>query len=302
VDLISRVRELDRVHGRMMILLMSGAVPADALGGLALCGADDFLAKPYSPAEFVSRVKALFQRHSSLGERSTEITGTSAAPGGGATPPPQSAATVEVLAFGVARMLGEANLISPGYAARMSRYVRTVAAAVSADGEYRRLRDDGYVGMLASTAALHDLGLLALSHNILMKPTRLDADEVTVVQTHPTVGCEVLTDIASRYPELFAHLSLAGELVRHHHERWDGNGYPDQLAGADIPLSARLVAIAAVYDALRSRRPYRPPLSHARAVKLIVTESTGQFDPTLLAAFAVVAPRFDQIFQNPNGT
>jgi HD-GYP domain-containing protein (c-di-GMP phosphodiesterase class II) len=86
-------------------------------------------------------------------------------------------------------------------------------------------------------------------------------------------------------------------VARAHHERWDGNGYPDGLAGDEIPLSARIVAIVAVYEALRARRPHRPPLSHAQAVRLISQDSQGQFDPTLLASFVTVATRFDQIHQ-----
>ena len=90
---------------------------------------------------------------------------------------------------------------------------------------------------------------------------------------------------------------MAAEVARGHHERWDGTGYPDMLAGTEIPLAARVVAIASVYDALRSRRPHRPPLPHARAVKIIAAECAGQFDPALLAAFTASSQRFELIFQ-----
>ena len=96
---------------------------------------------------------------------------------------------------------------------------------------------------------------------------------------------------------LTAGLALAAPTARHHHERWDGSGYPDGLAGDAIPLGARVVGLVAVYDALRCRRPYRPALSHPRAVRLITTECEGQFDPTLLAAFTAAADQFDRIFQ-----
>ena len=106
----------------------------------------------------------------------------------------------------------------------------------------------------------------------------------------------MLQAVAGKFAADLPSLPLAMEVARGHHERWDGSGYPDMLAGSDIPLSARVVAVAAVYEALRSRRPHRPALSHARAVKMITTECPGQFDPALLSAFILAAPRFEQIF------
>jgi HD-GYP domain-containing protein (c-di-GMP phosphodiesterase class II) len=103
--------------------------------------------------------------------------------------------------------------------------------------------------------------------------------------------------VAGKFAADLPSLPMAAEVARSHHERWDGAGYPDQLAGPEIPLSARVVAVASVYEALRSRRPHRPPLSHARAVKIITTECAGQFDPALVAAFTAAAARFEQIYQ-----
>jgi len=86
-------------------------------------------------------------------------------------------------------------------------------------------------------------------------------------------------------------------VIRSHHERWDGGGYPDALAGGECPLSARVVGLASVYDALRSRRSYRPALTHARTLRMLLTESAGQFDPQLLEALATAAPRFEKVFK-----
>ena len=132
-----------------------------------------------------------------------------------------------------------------------------------------------------------------------MKPDRLDSDERNVVQAHTTLGADVVMAVAGKFAPEMPSLPLAAEVARSHHERWDGSGYPDQLSGAEIPLSARVVAVAAVYEALRSRRPHRPPLSHARALKIMTTESGGHFDPALIAAFISAAPRFEQIYDSP---
>jgi response regulator RpfG family c-di-GMP phosphodiesterase len=130
-----------------------------------------------------------------------------------------------------------------------------------------------------------------------MKPDKLDAEELSVMQAHTTVGSEVLMAVAGKLAAELPSLPLAAEVARSHHERWDGGGYPDQLAGPEIPLAARVVGLVEVYEALRVRRPHRPPLSHARAVKIIAGECPGQFDPILLAAFVAAAPRFEQIHQ-----
>ena len=90
-------------------------------------------------------------------------------------------------------------------------------------------------------------------------------------------------------------MSLAAELIRAHHERWDGTGYPERTEGTGIPLAGRVVSLASIYDSLRSRRPYRPAVTHARAVRVITCESLGRFDPTLITAFAAAGPRFEQI-------
>jgi HD-GYP domain-containing protein (c-di-GMP phosphodiesterase class II) len=219
------------------------------------------------------------------------------------TPPPQTRADQDLspadpLAYAACRLLEETGLTRPGYHARLGRYLRALAAAAPDHGEYSRLKTGRFLGMLCAVASVHDVGQLVVPTHVLMKPERLTADEHAVVQTHPVIGSQVLIDIAARLPVTLPDLTLAAEVVRHHHERWDGAGYPDGLAGAEIPLAARAVAVASVYEALRSRRPHRPALGHARAVRQITAESPGQFDPTLVTAFAAVAARFDEVFQS----
>ena len=102
--------------------------------------------------------------------------------------------------------------------------------------------------------------------------------------------------MAEKFPSETGCISLAAELARCHHERWDGTGYPERLAESDIPLSARLVALASIYDSLRSRRPYRPAVTHTRAVRVLTHECIGRFDPSILNAFVAAAPRFEQIY------
>jgi response regulator RpfG family c-di-GMP phosphodiesterase len=305
-DLIGRFRAALPDPDRVKVLLVSGDIPAEALGGLTVSGADDFLSKPFAPVEFLSRVRTLLLRRANqngpagLTKAGPTVRVPAAAmvrPTAPAPPPVRPTAAAEALSFTISQLLVETNVLAEGHWGRIVRYVRALASAATDQGEHARLKDEAYLQLLAAVAPVYDAGLLAVPRNVLMKPDRLDPDERSVIQTHTTQGSEVLLAVAGKFAADLPSLPMAAEVARSHHERWDGAGYPDQLAGAEIPLSARVVAIVSVYEALRSRRPHRPPLSHARAVKIITTECAGQFDPALVAAFTAAAPRFEQIYQ-----
>jgi HD-GYP domain-containing protein (c-di-GMP phosphodiesterase class II) len=142
-----------------------------------------------------------------------------------------------------------------------------------------------------------------LPDRILLKPGKLDDDERLIMQSHTIIGAETLEHVARRHGSAVTFLRMAIDIARHHHERYDGAGYPDRLAGENIPLAARIVAIADVYDALRSRRTHRPGLSHSVALQMMSEVSPGQFDPVLLRAFQRSAEHFERIFRElPEGT
>jgi ribonuclease P protein subunit RPR2 len=124
---------------------------------------------------------------------------------------------------------------------------------------------------------LHDVGKVAIPDAILFKPRPLDREERLVMERHPEIGEQILREIE--------FLGPAKEVVRHHHERWDGHGYPDGLAGESIPIAARVFAVADALDALTTTRPYRPAVAIPRARQIIVAESGRQFDPSVIAAF-----------------
>jgi len=127
---------------------------------------------------------------------------------------------------------------------------------------------------------LHDIGKVAVPDTILYKPHRLDPEEWLLMKAHANTGWEILRDVE--------FLGAAKLVVRHHHERWDGAGYPDRLAGEDIPLAARVFAVADTLDALTTERPYRQPVTLREAREVIAAESGKQFDPAAAAAFATI--------------
>ncbi|MDY3559264.1 protein kinase [Gemmata sp. JC673] len=276
-----------------MILYMSGRVPTESLGGLLLGGADDFIRKPFTPPEFLSRVRGLLARR---GEPGRQPSGGSSARALADVAADGAASTaIALLAQGACRLAEEVGAVDRGYHARIPQYVRALAAAVPHTGAYARLSHPVFVDLLAKAAPAHDVGMLAVPPDTLSKRGRLDETERLAVQAHPTVGGQLLARLAAAHPEAVG-VAVAADIAKGHHERWDGTGYPDGLRGEQIPLAARIVALVSVYDALRCRRPYRPALSHPRAVRVITAESPGQFDPVLVGAFGPVADQFDRIF------
>jgi len=313
-ELLTKIRSLSTNGGAPRVLVMSGDIPMEALGGLLIDGADDFIDKPFTASGFRSRAKGLTRRTATANRTAASAAATAtktltlSMTETTRTPPPQGSVVLQdvqlspadPLAFGMCRLLEETGLTTPGYHERLGRYIRALIAKVPDDGEYVRLKDARYLSLLMTVAPIHDAGRLVVPSSILMKPSRLDADEMNIVHTHTVIGSQVLIDIAARLPLTLPDMTMAAEVVRHHHEHWNGNGYPDGLAGREIPLSARVVAIVSVYEALRTRRPHRPPLTHSRATRMITAESPGQFDPTLLTAFSAAASQFEQIFlQHP---
>jgi two-component system response regulator RpfG len=153
---------------------------------------------------------------------------------------------------------------------RMARFAGLIAEGL-------RLPDED-VRMLELAAPLHDIGKIGVPDSILLKRGKLDEQEYAVMRKHPQIGYEILRNSPSRFVQMGAEVAL------HHHERWDGAGYPERLAGEDIPLPARIVALADVFDALISERSYKPAWPHETAVAYVREASGKQFDPACVAS------------------
>ena len=141
-----------------------------------------------------------------------------------------------------------------------------------------------FIETLYATSPLHDIGKVGIPDRILLKPGRLTYKEFAIMKSHTTIGYETLRSAYRKNPRA-AYLRMSAEIARSHHERFDGSGYPEGLAGDDIPLSARIVAVADVYDALISKRVYKEAFSHEKTRGIIIEASCSQFDPRLVDAF-----------------
>lgn len=199
--------------------------------------------------------------------------------------------------------LAEYNDIDTGsHLNRIKHYVVSLATELLRVGKYSCFINNKPVIIeeLGLASLLHDIGKVAIPSEILSKAGPLASDEYLTMQKHAIVAGEILGKANALYREQFgedSYLALAQEIALYHHERWDGRGYPVGLAGTDIPLSARIVALADVYDALRSQRPYKAPWTHNKALREIVLGRNSQFDPNVVDAFERINKEFDDISQ-----
>ncbi|MBA3822898.1 MAG: HD domain-containing protein [Ktedonobacterales bacterium] len=178
----------------------------------------------------------------------------------------------EAVIQGMARALEARDAYTAGHSDRVTEYAVALAEAAGVSFAMRSI--------IARSGRMHDIGKIGVPDAILLKPERLTDAEFAIIQRHPLVGDEICQPLQS--------LQRLRAGVRHHHERYDGKGYPDGLAGEDIPLPGRILAIADTFDAMTSSRPYRPGMPVARAMSILVANEGPQWDPALVAIFATL--------------
>ena len=168
---------------------------------------------------------------------------------------------------------------------RTQHYVRALARKLSLHPRFSAFLTLANVNLLFKSAPLHDIGKVGIPDRILLKPGKLTPEEFEIMKTHTTLGRDALAQAEQMLGTEVAFLILAKEIAYSHQEKWDGSGYPEGLKGDAIPISARLMAVADVYDALISRRVYKEPMPHAQAVEIIRQSSGRHFDPDVVQAF-----------------
>jgi len=187
--------------------------------------------------------------------------------------------------------------------ARMKKYTILLAELLSRDVRFIDRIDADYIRGLERFSPLHDIGKVAISDSILLKPDKLTAEEFEIMKTHTTYGGKVLR-LADKNVKEFGHsiFGMGIEITEGHHERWDGSGYPFGRRGENIPLSARIVAVADVLDALTTKRPYKEPYSFDDSAAMIIGESGSHFDPGIIEVFKNNLPAFKYICNEFPGT
>ena len=164
---------------------------------------------------------------------------------------------------------------------RTSNFCGIIADKLFEANAYPAIVDEAYSENISKASPLHDIGKVGIKDAILLKPGKLTDDEFATMKTHVKIGYETLASVGMMYPEN-NFIKIGIEIARYHHEKWDGSGYVSGLSGEDIPLSARIMALSDVYDALRSRRVYKEPYSHEKTAEIISEGRGTHFDPVLV--------------------
>jgi len=271
-----------------VIFLTARTQVDDEQHGLEL-GAVDYITKPISPPILLARVRThltlkaaadfLHDRNAYLEqevERRSEEARHRAE---------EVRASHEVMLVALASIAETRDNETGNHILRTQHYVRQLAEHLSRLPRYAGKFDDQTINRLFKAAPLHDIGKVGIPDRILLKPDRLTADEFEIMKTHTTLGRDAIETAQRRVGIRVPLLEVAKEIAYSHQEKWDGSGYPEGLAGEAIPLSARLMAIADVYDALISRRVYKEPMSHEAALEIMATGRGGHFDPDMLDGF-----------------
>jgi putative two-component system response regulator len=280
------------------IIIITGVSEHEANIRALEAGVDDFLIRPIDPVLLDARIrssvksKALqdqiikYQRrlegdNQALEERVRERTA-------------QLERTQQVTMFSMARLAESRDPETGEHLDRMRRYVREIAIEMGSWPKYDGIIDSGFVEILYYSSPLHDIGKVGIPDQILLKPGKLTVDEFDIMKTHTLVGGDTLK-AADEEAGGNSFLMMGRDIAYFHHEKWDGNGYPFSLAGEDIPLPARIVALGDAYDALTSKRPYKEPFSHERSRDIILDAGGTHFDPDVIEAFKARDSRFVKI-------
>jgi len=288
-----RLKADRKTSGIPVIFLTAKTEEADETLGFE-AGAVDYITKPISPPILLARVethlqlkavrdflvdKAVFLEEEVL-KRTREV---------------QTIQDVTIVAM--ASLAETRDNETGNHIRRTQNYVRVLAKQMQTHPRFRDVLTDETIELLYKSAPLHDIGKVGIPDRILLKPGKLTPEEFEIMKTHTTLGRDAILAAEARLDVSNSFLSLAREIAYSHQEKWDGSGYPEGLSGDDIPVSARLMAVADVYDALISRRVYKAPLSHDDAVAVIVEGSGAHFDPDLVAGFVELESEFRAIAQ-----
>ena len=285
-----------KTHDIPVIFLTAKSEIEDEKRGLEL-GAVDYITKPVSPPILLARVKtqlALKASSDFLRDKASFLEDEVA------KRTEEISAIQDVTILVMASLAETRDPETGNHIRRTQHYVKELAQALRDHPRFRTYLNDRIIQLLFKSAPLHDIGKVGIPDRILLKPGKLDPDEFEVMKTHTTLGYEAIAHAEKALGTDVAFLTMAKEIALSHQEKWDGSGYPQGLAGDAIPLSARLMAVADVYDALVTRRPYKEPLSHAEAVRIIDRGRGTHFDPDIVDAFlasqdqfAAIAHRFE---------
>lgn len=287
------------------VIMITAIDEVETAAGCIERGAEDYICKPFNPILLRARVTACLERkrlrdferarHAQLERQNLLL-------GGRIDHQLRELSSAQLAAIFAMSKLAESRDPETGeHLDRMREYCSILARQLAELPKYRELINKSFQDNLYAASPLHDIGKVGIPDDILRKRGRLTPDEWVIMRTHPLIGGETLREVDRQYPGN-AFIKTGIDIAECHHERWDGTGYPHGLLGERIPLVARILALADVYDALTSRRCYKEAFSHEQSRDIIVDQKGKHFDPDVVQAFLIREKEFIQIrrfFQDP---
>jgi putative two-component system response regulator len=290
-EVCRRLKEKPMTVDIPVIFLTARSDIEDEQRGLEL-GAVDYITKPISPPIVVSRVKTHLQLKSArdfLRDKSEYLEKEVARR-------TREISTIQDVTMVAMGSLAETRDNETGnHIRRTQHFMRALAVALKDHYRSKESLTADVIELFYKSAPLHDIGKVGIPDNILLKPGKLTPEEFVIMKTHTTIGRDSITTAEKLLDSPNSFLRFAGEIAWSHHERWDGTGYPRELSRDATPISGRLMAVADVYDALISKRVYKPAFPHEKAVSIIREGAGTHFDPMIVDAFLEISDQFLQI-------
>jgi putative two-component system response regulator len=284
-EALTLLKQSSLYAGIPVIFLTGMSDPELEVRGFQL-GVIDFILKPFSEPVLRNRIKTHMGIDELIRERTAQLHEKTE----------QLQLLQKSIVFVLSDMVENRDKNTGGHIERTAAYLQILMDAMMVRGVYKDEIRKMDLDIMISSARLHDVGKITISDSILNKPEKLTDEEIAIMKSHATEGERIVDQIVERAKE------GGGEFLRNaklfacsHHERWDGTGYPRGLAGTDIPLQGRLMAIADVYDALVSERPYKKPFTPDTAVKIIMENAGTQFEPAIAEVFYEVRDKFEAV-------
>jgi putative two-component system response regulator len=292
-EVCRRLKADPATAGTPVIFLTAKAEIEDERQGLSL-GAVDYITKPISPPIVLARIKT----HLTLKAAADRLRNQNAELEAEVQRRTHIISAIQdVTVFAMASLAETRDNETGNHLRRTQHYVKTLARALQTHPRFAQVLTNENIELLFKSAPLHDIGKVGIPDHILLKPGKLTPEEFELMKRHTTLGFEALVRAEEALGERLDFLSFAKQIALSHQEKWDGSGYPQGLSGEDIPVAARLMALADVYDALISQRVYKPPFEHAEAVRIITAGRGTHFDPDMVDAFLEVQDDFRAIAQ-----
>jgi putative two-component system response regulator len=293
-EVLTRLKASPVTTAIPVIFLTARSDDEDEEKGLAL-GAADYLTKPIRPPILLARVRnhiLIKQASEFLKDQNDFLTREIDR----RTRELQIVQDVTIMAMA---SLAETRDNETGFHIKRTQwYVKELALKLHEHPRFAAALTPENIDLLFKSAPLHDIGKIGIPDQILLKPGKFTPEEFEIMKRHTTIGHDAILAAESRLNVPNSFLRVAREIAHSHQEKWDGSGYPQGLQGEQIPVSARLMAVADVYDALISPRVYKPPFPHEEAVAIISKGSGSHFDPDVVAAFLEIALRFKEISEH----